>query len=165
MTYQRNSHCSFCGARFAEGQPWPRRCASCAQTSYLNPLPVAVLLLPVDGGLLLVRRSIPPQIGLLALPGGFIDIGESWQAAAARELYEEAAISIDPATISEFMVRSAPGGMVLIFGIAPPTSAAALPAFAPNSEASERLVLHSFTELAFPLHTEAAARYFAERGS
>lgn len=161
MTYQRNSHCSYCGMRFRDGQPWPRRCASCAQSSYLNPLPVAVLLLPIDGGLLLVRRAIPPQIGLLALPGGFINIDESWQAAAARELYEEAGITIDPETISEFMVCSAPGGMVLIFGIAPPLSAAVLPPFAPNSEASERLVLHSFAELAFPLHTEAAARYFA----
>ena len=43
----RNSHCSWCGHAFVPDQAWPRQCASCAQTSYLNPLPVAVLLLPV----------------------------------------------------------------------------------------------------------------------
>ena len=80
---QKNSHCSYCGARFAEDGPWPRRCAACANVSYLNPLPVAVLLQPVDDGLLVIRRAIAP-VGRLALPGGFIDVGESWQAAAAR---------------------------------------------------------------------------------
>jgi ADP-ribose pyrophosphatase YjhB (NUDIX family) len=161
MTYQRHSHCSYCGTPFAPNLAWPRRCLHCQNTSYVNPLPVAVVLVPVDGGLLLVRRSIPPQLGKLALPGGFIDLGESWQAAGAREVFEEAGITIDPAGIREFMVRSAPEGMVLVFGLAPPMREAELPAFAANSEASERLIVHQFMELAFPLHTEAMARYFA----
>jgi 8-oxo-dGTP pyrophosphatase MutT (NUDIX family) len=39
-----------------------------------------------------VRRAIPPARDTLALPGGFIDYGESWQNAAARELREETGI-------------------------------------------------------------------------
>ncbi|MBC8076948.1 MAG: NUDIX hydrolase, partial [Chloroflexales bacterium] len=66
---QKNAHCSYCGAPFAAAAPWPRRCAACGNTSYLNPLPVAVVLVPVGGGVLLVRRAIPPQQGTLALPG------------------------------------------------------------------------------------------------
>ena len=77
MTPRKNSHCSYCGRPFAEGQPWPRTCAGCARVSYLNPLPVAVLLLPAGGGLLCVRRAIEPGKGLLALPGGFIDVAET----------------------------------------------------------------------------------------
>jgi ADP-ribose pyrophosphatase YjhB (NUDIX family) len=126
-------------------------------------MPVAVVLVPVDGGLLVVRRSIPPNQGLLALPGGFINLGESWQEAGAREVAEETGITLDPGTIREFMVRSAPEGMVLIFGVVPALHAADLAEFVPNSEAFERLVLLAPVELAFPLHTEAMAAFFAEQ--
>lgn len=85
----RHAHCGPCGARFPEGLAFPRRCAACGHVTYVNPVPVAVLLLPVDDGLLVIRRAIEPRKGQLALPGGFIDLGESWQAAAARELREE----------------------------------------------------------------------------
>lgn len=159
--YIRNSHCSFCGHTFAPEQPWPRTCKRCQNTSYRNPLPVAVVLLPVDSGLLVVRRAIAPQVGELALPGGYIGVGESWQAAGARELLEETGISIDPGTIADFHARSAPDGTLLVFGLAPAMRAADLPPFAPNAEASERLVLPSPTPLAFSLHTEAAAAFFS----
>jgi NADH pyrophosphatase NudC (nudix superfamily) len=80
----RDSHCSYCGAAYAPEQPWPRRCAACGETTYRNPTPVAVAVLPVDDGVLVISRSIPPRAGLLALPGGFVDHGESWQRAVAR---------------------------------------------------------------------------------
>src|SRR4051794_25248089 len=92
----KHSYCSFCGAPFAAAIAWPRACAACGEISYVNPLPVAVTLLPVDAGLLVVRRTIEPQSGCLALPGGFIDLGESWREAAARELFEEAGVRTDP---------------------------------------------------------------------
>lgn len=152
--------CSFCGAAFAEGAGWPRRCAACGNTAYRNPLPVAVVLVPVDNGLLLMRRGVAPRVGELALPGGYINYGESWQAAGAREVFEETGIVIDPATISDFLVRSAPDSTLLVFGLAAPLSAADLPPFVPSVEASERLVVRAPAELAFPLHTEAMARFF-----
>lgn len=164
----RHAHCSFCGAAFPPGVGWPRACAACGNVSYLNPLPVAVLVLPVrhdDGdpdGLLIVRRNIPPA-GKLALPGGFIDHGERWQAAAARELREEAQVIVDPDTIHELRVLSAPDGTLLVFGLAPAIAAAALPAFVPNDETQDRLVVREPTELAFPLHTQVMREWFAGR--
>ena len=158
---EKNSYCSYCGHPFRPDQPWPRQCAACGEFSFLNPLPVAVVLLPVDDGLLVVRRSIEPQKGELALPGGFITQGETWQQAGARELFEETGIAIEPQDIGEFRALSNPGGTILIvFGLAPKQSAAALPPFAPNDEATERLVLNSPEELAFPLHTQAAREFF-----
>jgi 8-oxo-dGTP diphosphatase len=39
--------------------------------------------------LLLIRRRHPPFAGRFALPGGFVDYGETTEAAARRELLEE----------------------------------------------------------------------------
>ena len=158
---QKNSHCSFCGHPFEVASPWPRRCAGCDNTSYLNPLPVAVLLLPVDGGVLVVRRSIPPGLGLLALPGGYINLGESWQAAAVRELREETGIEVDVREVDEFRVRSAPDGTLLVFGIAEPRTESELPPFVATNETSERVILRAPEELAFSLHTETLAAFFS----
>lgn len=160
MTYQKNAYCSYCGHPFEAGQAWPRTCANCGSTSFLNPLPVAVLLLPVDGGLLVVRRGIMPRLGQLALPGGFINFGETWQEAAARELFEETGVIVAPEAIEDFCTLSGREGYILVFGLGPALTSADLPPFEPNPEVTERLVITGPTDLAFPTHTEAAARFF-----
>jgi ADP-ribose pyrophosphatase YjhB (NUDIX family) len=157
---RRNAHCSFCGAAFAEDQAWPRACAACGNVTYRNPIPVAVLLLPVDDGLLAIRRTIEPHIGKLALPGGYVNFGESWQEGAARELLEETGITIDAREVRDFRVLSAPDSTVLIFGLAPAIARDALPAFHANEETSELVVLPGPVEMAFPLHTQVVRQYF-----
>lgn len=159
----RNSHCSFCGKRFDPDQAWPRTCSGCGNTGYLNPLPVAVLLLPVDDGLLVVRRGIEPHRGALALPGGFIELGESWQQAAARELYEETAVVVDADGVRLFDVLSAPDGTLLVFGLGPRTDAAALPPVVPTAETMEWSMIDGPREMAFPLHTRVVSAFF-DRG-
>lgn len=168
MGHRKHAHCGYCGHRFAEDQPWPRRCRRCRRESFLNPMPVVLLLLPVQRrnqttglGLLVIRRNMAPHIGRLALPGGYIEFHETWQAAATRELYEEAGIRISESTVREFRVRSAEGGMLLIFGQASPIHEDALPPFAGNHEVSERVIVHDATELAFPLHSQAVQDFFA----
>jgi 8-oxo-dGTP pyrophosphatase MutT (NUDIX family) len=158
---KKNSHCSYCGAAFPDGAGWPRTCGGCGATSYLNPLPVAVLLVPVDGGLLTVRRAIEPRLGELALPGGYISPGESWQHAGAREVLEETGVTVDPAGVVDFRVLSAPDGTVLIFGEARPLSS--VPSLSPNPEVSELVVLGAPAPLAFPLHTQVVNEWFARR--
>ena len=159
----RFAHCTFCGARFTRGQAWPRRCGACGETSYRNPAPVAVAVQPVGEGLLVVRRGIPPARGRLALPGGFIDFGEAWQAAVVRELHEETGLRRTPPAVRHFETVSAPDGTLLIFGLLP--RLAELPAS--GGESLETLgweVLSGPAELGFSLHTAVAERFFATAG-
>lgn len=157
--FQKNSHCSYCGTAFT-APAWPRACAQCGNVSYLNPLPVSVVVLPVGQGVLTVRRNIEPRRGQLALPGGFINAGESWQAAGAREVLEETGLTIDPAQLKLFDTLSAPDGTVLIFGLAAPYPAP-LPPLALNEEVAEFVVVTQPVELAFPLHTQVLRAYLA----
>ena len=163
----KNTFCSFCGTRFPEGAPWPRNCAACQNTSYVNPVPVAVLVVPIGDGVLTVRRGIEPHIGKLALPGGYINLGESWQRAATREVEEETGLVVDTAGVRDFRVLSAPDGTVLVFGTAGalPANALDVAAFEPSHETSELVIVRAAQELAFPLHTQVLAAWFARKPS
>src|SRR5262245_40892471 len=103
----KHAHCSYCGSPFPQGAAWPRACAPCGNVSYLNPLPVAVAVVPVEGGVLCVRRTIPPAVGQIALPGGFLEAHETWQEGCARELREETGLVIDPGEVTLFRAYSA----------------------------------------------------------
>jgi len=120
-------------------------------------------MLPVDDGLLVIRRGIDPGRNRLALPGGYVDFAESWQQAAVRELHEETAIKVNPADVSLFDVASARDGSILVFGLARGMKSESLPPFEPTAETTARLVVTVPTDLAFALHTAAVRSYF-ERG-
>ncbi|AXI76619.1 NUDIX domain-containing protein [Peterkaempfera bronchialis] len=161
------SHCTRCGTPYTPGTAtWPRRCPGCGALAYRNPLPVAVALLPVrtaDGATALtaVRRTIEPGRGLLALPGGFIDHGETWQQAVTRELAEETGIHADPARVRLADAHTdTVGSYLLLFGLLPPLDLADLPPSTPTDETDGHHLLTAPTDLAFPLHTLAAHTWF-----
>lgn len=68
---------------------------------------IAVLVRGAPLRLLLIQRAEPPFAGQWALPGGFVEEGETVAAAAARELLEETAI--EAGDLSLLGVYSAPG--------------------------------------------------------
>ena len=169
----RDSFCSFCGTAFTPPLAYPRTCASCKTQIWSNPIPVSVVLVPVvkDGrtGLLTIRRAIEPQIGKLAIVGGFLEDHETWAQGGAREVREETGVTIDPKTLTPFWFTSTEPkpNRVLLFSVATPIDASALGTFTPDHETSERGLIFgpgSLEEIfAFPLHIQAAARFFAER--
>jgi 8-oxo-dGTP diphosphatase len=60
--------------------------------AYRNPLPTVDVIIECAGGVVLIRRRNPPQGW--ALPGGFVDYGESLETAVTREAKEETGLDI-----------------------------------------------------------------------
>ena len=156
---QKDSHCSYCGTRFPDNAPWPRICGRCGRHSYLNPIPVAVVLQPVGDGLVVIRRNIEPQKGTLTLPGGYIDLGETWQEAARRELKEETDIDAGGGEIRLYDVQNGLDNTLVIFGLAPPLPREVVKPFS-SSETQEVVVIDRPIELGFVMHTRVVERFF-----
>jgi ADP-ribose pyrophosphatase YjhB (NUDIX family) len=70
------------------------RCPRCGKAIfvYKNPIPTVDIIIEVSGGIILIKRKNPPYGW--ALPGGFVDYGESLEEAAVREAREETGLDI-----------------------------------------------------------------------
>jgi ADP-ribose pyrophosphatase YjhB (NUDIX family) len=65
-----------------------------------------------DGRVLVVRRARPPASGVLTLPGGVVEAGETLTQAVVREVAEETALTIEPVGLAghrEAIMRDAQG--------------------------------------------------------
>jgi 8-oxo-dGTP diphosphatase len=164
------SFCHCCGSPYQGAPVWPRQCQVCGTEVFLNTVPVAILLAPTaDDGLAVIRRGIEPGKGGLALPGGYREgTGDgktpwmTWQETAVDEFEDETKIKgvVTPDRVIHFDTRSAFGGTRDIItgrfdGVVDPTR------FVPNPEATELVVIHDPTEMAFENNTEVVNLYFA----
>ena len=70
-----------------------------------NPLITVDALIEIDGGIILINRKNPPYGW--AIPGGFVDYGETLEEAVVREAKEETCLDIN--IIRQFHTYSDPG--------------------------------------------------------
>ncbi len=70
------------------------QCPNCSAPIpvYKNPTPTVDIIIELDRAIVLIKRKNPPHGW--ALPGGFVDYGESYEQAALREAFEETGLDI-----------------------------------------------------------------------
>jgi len=71
---------------------------------YNNPFPTVDVLVHYNGGIVLIERKNPPSGW--AIPGGFMEYGESAETGAIREIKEETNLEVK--NLRLFTVRSEP---------------------------------------------------------
>jgi ADP-ribose pyrophosphatase YjhB (NUDIX family) len=96
--------CPLCGGRLEgrtlkEGEPERLVCSRCGFVFYLGPKLVAGAIAELDGGIVLIQRSIEPGYGRWTFPGGFVERGEVAESGAARETLEETGLEIEVGAI------------------------------------------------------------------
>lgn len=69
-------------------------CPHCGKESerFRNPVPTVDVIIETEGGIVLISRNNPPPGW--ALPGGFVEYGESLESAALRESFEETGLRV-----------------------------------------------------------------------
>ncbi len=71
-----------------------KTCPACGHVEecWRNPVPTVDIIIELEEGIVLIRRKNPPLSW--ALPGGFVDYGESLEEAAIREAREETGLEV-----------------------------------------------------------------------
>lgn len=89
------ARCPRCGSEIIT---WPSpnsfRCNACGFVLFLNIAAAVAVIMECQGKLLFGVRKNDPGRGMLDLPGGFVDAGESAEEGARREIREELGVEI-----------------------------------------------------------------------
>lgn len=157
-------YCVNCGAvlqpRVIDGRTF-EACPNDDFVLWHDPKVVTSVVVEVDGGVLLGRRSIEPGLGLWCLPGGFVNDDEHPRDAAIRECREEVESAVQITRligVYHIAKRNAPS-MVGIAYVARPADGSMPSAGVEMSELGV-FSAESLPELAFPSHRQILDEYF-----
>jgi NAD+ diphosphatase len=96
--HSRHRFCANCGAPTEPVRGgWSRRCATCSAEHFPRVDPVVIVLAEHENCLLLGRQPQYPP-GRYSALAGFVEVGETVEAAVARELHEEAGVHVEQVT-------------------------------------------------------------------
>lgn len=162
------NYCSNCGQqvsrRVPEGDDHERWvCDACGLVHYQNPLPVVGCVPEREGKILLCKRAIEPRYGKWTVPAGFMELGETTAAGAARETREEACAEVEIGHLFACVDVVDAGQVHLFF------TAKLLSDFAAGAESLEVRMFSEdeipWSEIAFQSGYYALEKYFEDRGN
>lgn len=112
--HRTHRYCSTCGhlSDFANAG-WQRNCPSCGRSHFPRTDPVVIMLITKDDRVLVGRSPGWPE-GMYSLLAGFIEPGETMEAAVRREVMEEAGVVVGP--VSYLASQPWPFPASLMFG-------------------------------------------------
>ena len=124
---------------------------------FKNPVPTVDIIISIGTGIVLIERKNPPWGW--ALPGGFVDYGESLEQAAVREAKEET--SLDVQLIGQLKTYSDPGRDLRLHTISTVFMAKATGTPKGGDDAKQAMIYqqHNLPPLAFD-HAAILADYF-----
>ena len=70
------------------------RCVECDRIIYSDPKVAVAAIIPMDEGIVLLKRAIEPQFGKWSFPSGYVDRGEKLERALEREVLEECGLTV-----------------------------------------------------------------------
>lgn len=92
--HRSHQYCSCCGAKSNMTMAgWQRNCGSCGASHFPRTDPVVIMLVTHGNSVLLGRSPIWPD-GMYSLLAGFVEPGETLEAAVRREVLEETQVKI-----------------------------------------------------------------------
>ena len=137
-----------------------RTCPRCKHDLGLprNPVPTVDIIIEIGSHIVLIERKNPPHGW--ALPGGFVDYGESLETAAAREALEETGLRVQ--NLKQFRTYSEPGRDKRMHTISTVFTGAAvgIPTAGDDAGRAELFSEEHLPELAFD-HGQILADYFS----
>jgi ADP-ribose pyrophosphatase YjhB (NUDIX family) len=95
----------FCAACGAQGEA-AQHCARCGTACFAGPKVLVSCFVFQRDRLLWMRRAENPQRGFWAIPAGFMELGETLEEAAARELCEETGLRLEPRALRLYSLGS-----------------------------------------------------------
>lgn len=114
--HETHKFCSKCGEKSEISQAgWQRKCPTCAGTHFPRTDPVVIMLI-TRGNKVLMGRSPGWPEGMYSLLAGFVEPGETLEAAVRREVFEETGVSVGP--VSYLASQPWPFPASLMFGCA-----------------------------------------------
>lgn len=93
--HQRHTHCPLCGTPTLESNSgWTRTCPADASEHYPRTDPAVIMLIHDGAELALLGRGVQWGAGRFSTLAGFVEPGESLEAAVAREVFEEVGVAV-----------------------------------------------------------------------
>jgi len=155
----------------AQATEQPLVCDRCGWRWYANPKPAAAVLLerPSVGGepsVLLLLRAMDPGRGAWDLPAGYLDPGESFEAAARREAREEAGLEVELVALAGVYHSPAANAVTVVYRARPVDaggevvvdSESSAHAWVPRSDIRDWLPRIAFSSMGAALADWAAGR-------